>query len=171
MGLAPGRRAYANPRSPGSTEGVFVVLKKARLAVAGLAVAALALVGAVTLSSVASATHVNPVLTAGNPSCAGGVKIEPVASGTYNTSLGTITLVVNSGAKTFDFTSSFFVSKVVVKGGPDANTYNYDPAVKSDTGLHSPNNNGKFYGLSHLCFFPGEAPPPPPPPTTTTQTK
>lgn len=145
------------------------MFKKARLAVAGLAVAALAVVGTTLVTSVASAEHVSPVFTAGNPSCTGGVKIEPVASKTYDTALGTITLVVHSD-KTFDFTASFFVSKLVVKGGPNANTYLYDPAVTSDTGLHAPENNGKFFGLSHLCFFPGDAPPTTTPPTTT-QTK
>jgi hypothetical protein len=100
----------------------------------------------------------------GNPSCAGAIKIDPVADGTYNVSYGgfagTITIDVTSSAAgpTFSFqTDNQFhvVTSVVVKGGPNALLYTYSPGVTNDSGLHSPlnPNNNKWYGLSHLCFF------------------
>jgi uncharacterized repeat protein (TIGR01451 family) len=52
---------------------------------------------------------------------------------------------------------------VVVKGGPDANLYDYladhAPGADRDTFLHSPvnPNNGKHYGLSHISFCVAEA--------------
>lgn len=97
----------------------------------------------------ASATHVTPTFLAGNPSCAGGLKIEPVQDGTF----GAITIDVHAN-KTFDFTvaAGSTVSDVIVKGGPNANWYHYDPATTGDTGLHAPNKGAGFYGLSHLCF-------------------
>jgi hypothetical protein len=61
----------------------------------------------------------------------------------------------------FTWTSNVPVSQVIVKGGPTANVYTYDPPVTSDnTGLEAP--DGK--GISHIsfCF--------PPPPVTTTST-
>jgi hypothetical protein len=44
---------------------------------------------------------------------------------------------------------------VIVKGGPNANLYDYTPdGAAADTDLHAPVNpaNGGFYGLSHISF-------------------
>lgn len=107
---------------------------------------------------VASAASVEPSLINGNPSCEGGLKIEPVTSGTY----GPVTISVSGSS--FSFTSTEVVTAVIVKGGPNANLYNYGAGVTSDSGLNAPINpkNGNPYGLSHLCFFAekkGEEPP------------
>jgi hypothetical protein len=108
---------------------------------------------------------VEPVFVAGNPSCVdlgyeAGFKIEPVNSGTYTiTGTGhTVTITVNGSY--FDWTSTIGMDAVIVKGGPNANVYIYNPPAPSlgDTGLHSPINssNGNPYGLSHLefCYSP-----------------
>ena len=100
------------------------------------------------LTPAVNAAHVTPQFIPGNPTCAGGLKIEPVESGTY----GPVTITVTG--KSFSFESTVPVTSVLVKGGPGANLYVYDPAVLSDTGLVAPTGaNGKQAGLSHLCFF------------------
>lgn len=121
--------------------------KLARISALVAFAAVLALFG---VSLNASAEHVQPTQLSGNPSCEGDLKIEPVVSGTYDG----VTITVHGS--TFDFTTSgdTVVTSVIVKGGPNANLYTYDPPATSDTGLHAPinPNNNKPYGLSHLCF-------------------
>ena len=131
-------------------------------------------------SGPASATHVEPVLVQFNPQCVDFgedeiFRIEPVADGTFPVPGGSITIVVDEGAKTFDWTSTVGIDSIIVKGGPDANLYVYDPPAPAfaDTGLHSPVNprNGAFYGLSHISFCgPGEPPDTPTPTPTDTPT-
>jgi hypothetical protein len=107
-----------------------------------------ALGGLLVLAAPANAASVDPALIAGNPSCAGGTKIEPVTSGTYAVPGGTVTITANE--KSFSFTSTVLVTSVLVKGGPAANLYTYPaPGVTGDSGLVAPNGRG----LSHLCFF------------------
>jgi hypothetical protein len=58
---------------------------------------------------------------------------------------------------------------VIVKGGPNANFYDYRPdGEDADKNLHAPVNpgSGDFYGLSHISFCVTEAPDETPPPTT-----
>lgn len=51
------------------------------------------------------------------------------------------------------WTASSGVGAVIVKGGPDANVYEYDPQRLGDSGLASPpNSSGKPAGLSNLTF-------------------
>lgn len=126
------------------------MIKKARILLIGLTSVVVMLFG---FSLSASAAHVAPDLISGNPDCGTGLKIEPVASGTYDG----VTITVHGSF--FDFTTDgSLVSDVIVKGGPDANWYHYDPAVTADTNLSAPINpkNGKPYGLSHLCFSVGD---------------
>lgn len=108
-----------------------------------------ALASLTTSIGIASAATVTPLQVNGNPPCDGGLKIEPVTSGTY----GPITITVSGSS--FGFTSTETVTSVIVKGGPNANFYNYGDGVTSDSGLNSPTNakTGGPYGLSHLCFF------------------
>lgn len=126
---------------------------------------------------------VAPVFTPGNTSnrCAGGTKLDGSAdggptgdldSGVYVFTIGSftfnleITVVQTAQGPTFTFRSldpSEFITGIYVKGGPDgSNFYNYvnwDGAgaegIGHDDGLHSPDNpnSGKYYGLSHICFF------------------
>jgi hypothetical protein len=116
------------------------------------------------LAPSANAALVAPTFIAGNPSCAGGTKIEPVADGTHAVPGGTVTLDVTD--KSFSFTTSgVTVFQVIVKGGPNANLYDYAAlgGVTADSGLVAPLNGGKQAGLSHLCFFTDDKKPPPPP--------
>ena len=103
----------------------------------------------------AVATHVTPQFVEGNPTC-GGDKFDPPNNGTHNVpGFGSIT-VSNANGSTFNWTSTFGIDSVIVKGGPNANVYTYDPPAESfgDTGLHAPvnPNNGQFFGLSHIEF-------------------
>jgi hypothetical protein len=122
----------------------------------------LAIAVAAAAAALAVAVPVGAVPDPDN-TCEGGVKIEDPADGTYDVALGgetaSITLAVDEASQTFDFTSTGDLSpwsKVVVKGGPGALTWGFDPAVLSADGLHAPLNeaSGAYYGLSHVCFFP-----------------
>ena len=110
----------------------------------------------------AAADHVTPTFRSGNPSCPAGfneLKVEPVADGSYSDideTPGplTVTLTVDETAKEIDWTSNIGVDVVIVKGGPNANIYTYNPESTGDSNLHAPendNNNG-WYGLSHVSF-------------------
>ena len=98
--------------------------------------------------------------------CAGGVKLDPPTAGTYvftnfdignNHIVSNLTLVVSysNGKLTFESTTGELVSDVFVKGGPNANWYDYGAGVFHDDGLVPPTNpnNNKPYGFSHLCFY------------------
>lgn len=133
-----------------------------------LYLAALSGVVALVMAPAAMASTVEPTLIAGNPSCEGGVKIQPVTSGSYLGGAITITTANTAMGQEFSFTANgVFVHQLIVKGGPNANLYDYSAlgGVSSDSGLHSPLNasNGRWYGLSHVCFFTDDKKPPPPP--------
>jgi len=77
-----------------------------------------------------------------------------VTGGPHSGGLGSVTLTLGSG-NTFSWTSTFGIDAVIVKGGPNANLYAYDPPSEavSDSGLHAPDNpSGGFAGLSHVEF-------------------
>ncbi|MBA3234485.1 MAG: hypothetical protein H0T59_00655 [Chloroflexi bacterium] len=111
---------------------------------------ALALLTVVGTSGVA-ASHVSSELIAGNPTC-NGTKIDPVNAGTYNlVGGGTITITLGAG-NTFTFTvDGADVTSIVVKGGPNALLYT-NPGEGSILHAQVNPNNGKYYGLSHLCI-------------------
>ena len=89
-----------------------------------------------------------------------GLKVEPVNTGIYTSADGLLTVNLTTHSTTdgptFDWTSNTGVDAVIVKGGPDADSYVYDPPQEDtgDTGLHAPVNdsNGKYSGLSHVWF-------------------
>ena len=111
-----------------------------------------------------SGDDIQPEFVAGNPSCSSlglgdfELKVEPVADGTYSD--GTLTVNVDvrdtTAGPVFDWTSDLGVDAVIVKGGPNADSYVYDPPQEDtgDTDLHAPVNpsNDKFFGLSHISF-------------------
>ncbi len=109
----------------------------------------------------AAAASVTPVYVAGNPTCADlgytyGLKFDyPSKSpGTYPLGTGTVTWTLTNN-KVVDWTSTFGVDAVIVKGGPNANVYKYDPPAESfgDSGLVSPINvGGNLPDLSHVDF-------------------
>ncbi|MGP7735251.1 hypothetical protein [Oceanimonas smirnovii] len=114
---------------------------------------------------------VQPTFMEGNPTCSDvsnymEYKINDVVSGSFTAPDGTkftINVYPDSGGQAFDWSvAGGVVWDIVVKGGPNANHYDYNsqnPAAKADTYLHSPVNhkNNKFYGLSHIsfCYEPG----------------
>lgn len=127
--------------------------------------AALALLVVLTAAAPASASLVDPILVPGNPGCSDlgydfGFKPqpEPPPSGTYTFPApdGVNELTLTSDGIVFDWSSTLALDAVIVKGGPNANVYVYDPEATADTGLHSPVNpsNGQFYAISHIevCY-------------------
>jgi hypothetical protein len=162
-------------RTPGSrSAGRWIVTIAAAAALAVGAGLLVAIVGSVTSAPAASVT---PVVQPGNPSCPAGTTTLTIQaaqfddlgvgeSRTFNQGALSVTITVTAvnaeGEPTaFSFTSNSPVTRVIVKGGPNANVYIYAaPGVTSDTGLTAP--DGK--GISHIsfCF--------PPPPVTTTST-
>ena len=110
-----------------------------------------------------SGDGIQPEFVAGNPSCADlGYELgykpqpEPPPSGTYTfpDDVGEVTIV--SDGTYFDWSSTIGVDVVIVKGGPNADAFVYDPPEESvgDTQLHSPvnPNNGQIYAISHIEF-------------------
>lgn len=119
--------------------------------------------GLFSLFSPAGAVHVDPVFVAGNPSCSllgydNEFKVEPVSSGNHSDTASDLTVNLNvyntDNGQEFDWNSgSFQIDGVIVKGGPGANHYIYNPAETSDDGLHAPlAPSGDWHGLSHISF-------------------
>jgi hypothetical protein len=111
----------------------------------------------VFVSSPQAALAVDPVFVSGNATCSQVIpgtielKVEPVISGIYTDGFLVVEIVVTGS--TFDWEANMGIDGVVVKGGPNANLYLYNPEAYSDDDLHAPNkNNGGYYGLSHLSF-------------------
>lgn len=125
--------------------------------------------------------EVQPIGVHGNPTCSDVTdpddflfefKLEPVEDGTFPLSFdglsGSVTVdqynTPDGQAFDFSFTGDFVAATVVVKGGPNANLYDYiaasfAPGAQADTFLHAPINpsNNRFYGLSHISFCVAEA--------------
>jgi hypothetical protein len=138
--------------------------KFARLSSAVLLTMMLAFAAGVSAASAdgepISDNGVEPVFVAGNPSCtslgyAFGFKVDPPNGGTYNID-GVNTVTVTTDGTYFDWSSTLGMDAVLAKGGPNANSYVYDPPAESfgDGGLASPINpsNGEPFGLSHIEF-------------------
>jgi uncharacterized repeat protein (TIGR01451 family) len=116
--------------------------------------------GMFAVFSVGAGAATSPTFVPGNPSCTSlgydfGFKVDPPDSGTY-TVPGVGTITVDADDIAFDWSSTFGIDAVIVKGGPNANLYVYDPPSEStgDSDLQSPNNpaNNQPYGLSHIEF-------------------
>jgi hypothetical protein len=96
----------------------------------------------------------------GNPACEDlglgdfSYKVDPPESGTHSLDgLNTVTFTILDG-QFFDWSASIGIDAVIVKGGPDANVYTYDPESVSGMRLHPPDNpfNGQPYAVSHIYF-------------------
>jgi hypothetical protein len=110
-------------------------------------------------SNPAVSSEGNPVFVKGNPTCESlgydfGVKFDypEFAPGTYPVGGGTVTW--STDGTYVDWSSTIGIDAVIVKGGPNANLYIYDPPKESfgDKGLSAPLNKDKPYGLSHVSF-------------------
>lgn len=102
---------------------------------------------------------VTPMYVDDNPSCtdlgfAYGFKPDGNTGGTYPLAGGEVSY--STDGTYVDWTSTVGIDAVIVKGGPNANAYVYDPPDESmgDSGLASPinPNHGRPYELSHLEF-------------------
>jgi hypothetical protein len=107
--------------------------------------------------------NIDPTFYSGNTSCTAlgydyGYKIDKAPF--YRTNVGDDYLRVTttgSGGQYFDWTSNIGVDAVIVKGGPNADAFVYDPGkgeVTLDTRLHAPENpnGGGPFGISHIEF-------------------
>jgi len=146
-----------------------------RTAVFAAVVIAIVIIGALA----ALASKVDPVFVEGNPKCPAGLTpLEADGTGFHNGvytdgTLSVTTSNFNADEKSFDWSSNIGVDEVIVKGGPNANVYSYNPEETSDTGLHTPFNDssGSNYGLSHVLFcYDTEGSPSPSPSGSTTPT-
>lgn len=129
------------------------------------AIITLSLVGTLAIAAAVGLPRLtlgqSPEEVNGNPTCADrrlgthSFKLEPVQEGTYSldgVNEVEVTLQENS---TFDWNSDIGIDAVIVKGGPKANVYEYDPEKDSDEGLHAPENEKSeedYYSLSHISF-------------------
>jgi hypothetical protein len=106
----------------------------------------------------------DPMLLTGNATCSdvlpGSIEfkidVNGVPNDVYNDPNSPLVITIsNSDGTYFDWESNDIgIDGVVVKGGPDANGYFYDPAATDGQGLHAPinPNNDQPYGLSHASF-------------------
>jgi hypothetical protein len=107
--------------------------------------------------------NIDPTFHTSNVSCTSlgydyGYKIDRAPF--YRTNVGDGALIVSttgSGDQYFDWTSNIGVDAVIVKGGPNADAFVYEPGkgeVTVDTRLHAPENpNGTGpFGISHIEF-------------------
>lgn len=87
----------------------------------------------------------------------GAYKVDSPTSGTSTYTVdaygNTITVTLSSDGKYVGWSSTLAMTAVIVKGGPGANVYRYDPPATSDTGLHAPpNQGGNIPNVSYVTF-------------------
>jgi hypothetical protein len=111
------------------------------------------------------AATVDPISIEGNATC-GSLdptwvefhKVEPVTDGGVWPAADadmhvTWDAYATSGGQALDWTSSFPILGVFVKGGPGGNLYRYEAGSSGDTLLHAPaNSSGGWPALSHISF-------------------
>ena len=151
----------ADSSNPGD-EGVSETKDESRVAASSTVTGG----GATTSSGQTSGRGVPAVLVPGNPTCGDlspsegytEFKIDKApTNGVYPVPEGGTVTISNATSTTFDWSATgIIVYKVVAKGGPDANLYDYVPlgGATWDTGLQAPinPNNNQPYGLSHVSF-------------------
>lgn len=132
------------------TRRAFSLLASGALAIAGT------LVAATPAMATTSTQGVTPRLVPGNPTCASlgyaaGKRYYPGDTGTVAVGTGTVTWSHDGTYVTW--TSTIGLDAVIVKGGNNANVYDYDPESQGDSGLASPeNSSGGPAGVSHIDF-------------------
>ncbi len=110
--------------------------------------------------SISTAASVDPVYVSGNPTCEDlgfdfgyKPKDSPPFSGNYPfPGDPSNSVTITSDGVYFDWASTLSIDAVIVKGGPNANVYYYNPESTGDSGLSSPDNNGIPYDISHIDF-------------------
>ena len=148
----------------GARKVVKSTLRSAAAAPTGVTIAAVDTPGA------PSGDGVQPVLLIGNQNCAqvlgddllfeyrdqspGDATVD-LAAESGGLVEGTLEIDVHGSLFDFEIEDGDPLAAVVVKGGNNANLFDYRPGGNlADTDLHAPLNpqNGKFYGLSHISF-------------------
>jgi hypothetical protein len=116
-----------------------------------------------------SGDGVQPLFVPDNPDCddfgfSEELRVNAPSDGTFTDGTLEVEIDVHGlpQGQGFDWESNIAVLAVIVKGGPNANFYDYGSGDTEDTDLHAPvnPNNNQFFGLSHISFCYGEAPPP-----------
>jgi hypothetical protein len=103
--------------------------------------------------------HVDVPVVPGNPTCDDlglgdfSIKVDPPHSGTYALDDENSVTVTIDGLMV-SWSSTIGIDAVLVKGGPNAALYLYDPEAVSGSGLHAPinPNNDTPYDVSHVSF-------------------
>ncbi len=111
-----------------------------------------------------SNSGIDPVYVPGNPDCGDMDQLcectssfKPSGNGigtfTYPDGVSEVTATASSGTH-FYWTSDLAVCCVIVKGGNNANVYQYDPPSYGDGNLHPPinPNNNQPYGINHIEY-------------------
>ena len=115
-------------------------------------IAVFGLLALLALAPAAQAASVTPRVVLDNPDCEDLgyttiTKFDPPSDGTQ----AGVT-IDNLDGSFLNWTSTVAVDAVIVKGGPDANVYEYALDTFHDEGLSAPDNGGRPYGLSHVEF-------------------
>jgi hypothetical protein len=137
-------------------------MRRLKLAVLGGVIAAMGTVGMVSGGHTVTANDHGTI--AGNPKCsdygswAFSLKLEAgvnLANGTF----GPIVISNYNGTRldwaiAAAYLHTYDANLVIVKGGPNAEVYEYDTFDDWDQGLTAPvnPNNNKYYGISHVSF-------------------
>src|SRR5690606_29552908 len=68
------------------------------------------------------------------------LKVDPPDNGEHSDGTLTVQLTIIDGedGELLEWSSNIGVDAVIVKGGPNANAYFYDPEATEDSGLHAP---------------------------------
>lgn len=86
----------------------------------------------------------------------GAFKVDPPQSGTYalDNYGNTVTVNFSEDLRYVSWTSNIAITAVIVKGGPGANVYWYDPPATSGSGLRAPDHPrpGQIPQISHVTF-------------------
>ncbi len=86
----------------------------------------------------------------------GAYKVDPPESGPYHldTYGNKVTVTFYDGGRYMDWSATLPISAVIVKGGPGANVYLYEPPATSGMGLRSPDHPrpGQIPAISHVTF-------------------
>ena len=117
-----------------------------------------------------SGDGIQPTYVAGNPDCGDiglgyGFKVEGAPTGVFSFAGGGVltggapsdpnnSVTISSDGTLFDWTATLGIDAVIVKGGPNADAYVYNPEDTGDTALHAPVNpgSGNYYAISHIEF-------------------
>lgn len=121
-------------------------------------------VGAVVALAALSAApaFASTTVVQGDPSCADvgygagyhGFKIANPTDGAYIAASEGVVIKISNLTNKFDWQSNYGIAAVIVKGGPNAKVYEYNPLSLSDTDLNAPSSphSDQYNGFSFVTF-------------------